>query len=188
MSRTLAACLFLVIALGFVPAAEALVITPETAPRWTTDINSQLNSNADWLATFGFHPDLPDTLPSLLYKSEVGGGDAGPYANAYDTSYSNTPAEPSDALVKYLGGSYMDCSVCYLLVKDGNQKPAQYLFDISGWSGNEDITITGFWTDKGAISNIRILGAATQVPEPATIALFGSGVAALCVRRRRARG
>ena len=187
MPRTLSVCLTLFLALGMVPAAEALVITPDSTPRWTTDINSQINSNADWLAAFGFHPELPDTLPSLLYKSEVGGGDSGPYANSYDTSYMNTLAEPSDALIKYLGGSYMDCSVCYLLVKDGNQSPAQYLFDISGWSGNEDISITGFWTGKGAISNVRILGTATRVPEPATVALLGSGIAAICVRRRRVR-
>jgi hypothetical protein len=80
----------------------------------------------------------------------------------------------------------MDCSVCYLLVKDGAQKPAQYLFDISGWDGNSDISVIGFWPDKGAISNVQILGTATRVPEPSTVALLGSGIAALYLRRRRA--
>ena len=186
MLRNLSVSLTILVALAFVTAAEALVITPESTPRWTTDINSQINSDAAWWTAFGFNPDLPDTLPDLLYKSDVGGGDSGPYANAYDTSYSNTPTDPSDALIKYLGGFYMDCSVCYLLIKDGNQKPAQYLFDISGWAGNEDITITGFWPGNGAISNVRILGTATRVPEPSTMALLGAGIAALCVRRRRA--
>lgn len=186
MLPKLLVCLTALVALPFVPAAEALVITPESAPRWTTDINSQINSDAAWWAAFGFNPDLPDTLPDLLYKSDVGSGDSGPFASAYDTSYSNTPSDPSDALIKYLGGAYMDCSVCYLLVKDGNHLPAQYLFDISGWAGNEDIKLTGFWPGNGAISNIRILGTATRVPEPATIALLGSGLAVLCVRRRRA--
>ena len=187
MPRTLVVCFSLFIALGFIPAAEALDITPSSPTPWTTNINSQINSDAAWWNAFAqFDPTLPNTLPDLLYKSDVGGGDSGPYANAYDTSYSNTPSQPSDALIRYLGGFYMDCSVCYLLIKDGNQNPAQYLFDISGWAGNEDITITGFWPGNGSISNIRILGTATRVPEPSTIALLGFGITALCVRRRRA--
>jgi hypothetical protein len=186
MRRSLPIVFVLFAAFGFVQPAEALLITPSTTPKWTTDIQKNLNNDEDWYDAFGYQLALPDELPDLLYKSEVGGSDSGPYANAYNTSYSNTPSDPSDALIKYLGGFYMDCSVCYLLIKDGNQSPAQYLFDISGWSGNEDISITGFWPSNGAISNVQILGTATRVPEPATAALLGSGIAALYLRRRKA--
>jgi hypothetical protein len=163
--------------------AEALVITPSTSG-WTTDLNKNLSSDALWFSAFGFLPEIPDTLPSLLYKSDAGGADGGTYANAYNTTYSNTPTDPSDALINWGGSFYMDCSVCYLLVKDGNQNPAQYLFDISSWNGTDDIELKGFWPANGAISNVQILGTATRVPEPSTIALVAFGFAALSLRRR----
>ncbi len=165
--------------------AEALVITPST-PGWTTSINSNLSSDEKWLLAFGYLPEVPDKLPDLLYKSNVGGSDEGPYANAYSTTYSNTPTDPSDALISWGGAFYMDCSVCYLLVKDGNHNPAQYLFDISSWNGTDIIGLKGFWPANGAISNVQILGTATRVPEPSTIALLAFGLAAVSLRRRRA--
>jgi hypothetical protein len=176
------------VSLGSVQAVEALTITPATMPQWTTTSNSQINTDLTWFILFGYLPALPDALPSLLYKSEVGAGDSGQFGNAYDTSYSNTPSDPSDALVKWLGGISMDCSTCYLLVKDGKHQPAQYLFNISSWDGTEDLKLQGFWPQGGAISNIRILGTATtttSVPEPSTLALFGLSAAAFGFRRRR---
>jgi hypothetical protein len=185
MFRSLARTLTVVVTLGIVPVAEALPITPST-PGWTTDITQNLSSDALWWSAFGFDSALPDTRPDVLYKSNVGAGETGPYATVYSTTYSNTPLEPSDAVISWDGGFYMDCSVCYLLVKDGNNNPAQYLFDISSWNGTENIVLTGFWPANGAISNVQILGTATRVPEPSTIALLGCGLAVVYLRRRRA--
>jgi hypothetical protein len=185
MFRSLALTVTVIVTLGMASAAEADPITPST-PGWTTDIYQNLSSDELWWSAFGFRSELPDALPDLLYKSNVGAGEEGPYAAGYSTTYSNTPMDPSDAVISWVGGFYMDCSVCYLLVKDGNNKPAQYLFDISSWNGTDNIEIKGFWPANGAISSVQILGTATRVPEPSTMALLGVGLAALSLRRRRA--
>jgi hypothetical protein len=60
----------------------------------------------------------------------------------------------------------------------------------------EDIVLTGFWPNGGAISHVSIWGAPEDgeenggeengggVPEPGTIALFGVGLAAVAARLR----
>jgi hypothetical protein len=122
---------------------------------------------------------------SLLYKAEVGGYDAGTFASSYDTTFSNTSLDPQDATILYLGGIYMDCSACYLVVKDGKQTPAQYFYNISSWNGTDTIQLTGFWPQQGAISNVAIWGRATSVPEPTTLLMFGAALGLVCLQRRR---
>jgi hypothetical protein len=54
------------------------------------------------------------------------------------------------------------------------------------WDGRETLELQGFWPDKGAISNVSLWGVQNPIPEPATIALFGAGMAGLAgVMRKR---
>jgi hypothetical protein len=57
-----------------------------------------------------------------------------------------------------------------------------------GWSGLGDIARITFATDGGAfplIDNLRYGGVLGEVPEPATLALFGAGLVGLDILARR---
>ena len=132
-----------------------------------------------------FGASLLDPL-TLLYKQDVGASsDSGLFSTSYSTTFANTPTDPKDGKVTYVGGSSMDCLACYLVVKDGNHSPAQYFFNISSWNGTDAINLIDFWPQGGAISNIAIWGQATAVPEPATLLLVGSGLGLAALKRRR---
>jgi hypothetical protein len=168
--------------LGARGEAATIELTPADST-CTTNVNSNL-SGAQVLDIvddcFGATGPL-----SLLYKADVGGGDYGTFGSSYDTTFSNTADDPENALILYLGGTYMDCSACYLVVKDGIQKPAQYFYDLSSWNGTDTIQLTGFWPQQGAISNVAIWGRATSVPEPTTLLLFGTALGMMSLKRRR---
>ena len=117
------------------------------------------------------------------YKQNVGGPEEGSFSGSYDTTFANTATDPSDATITYTGGTAISCPECYLLVKDGNQTPAWFLFDIGTWNGTDTINLTGFWTGSGAISHVSIYGAPGQVPEPAPLALLAAGLMGLGLRR-----
>lgn len=128
-----------------------------------------------------------DTV-SLLYKDNVGGSEEGSFAGSYDTTYTPS-AEPEDALIEYLMGMPAIADAGWLEVKDGNQDPATYLFDISTWNGTDDISMLNFWPDEGSISHVAIWGTdRVQVPEPHTVALLGLGLLAAGFARRRRGG
>jgi len=165
-------------------AAQALTLTPTSIELiTTTDYNKTIDTPEEWFTYLGISPE-----PVLSYKSAVSGttgvgSDSGTFSSSYQTIFSNTVTDPSDALIQYAGGTVMGCAACYLLVKDGNNSPAQYLFSLAGWNGTEDIILNGFWPQQGAISNVAIYNA-VSTPEPTTLGLMAVGLAIAATRRR----
>jgi hypothetical protein len=151
---------------------------------WAGDETSQAALNAIIASITGNAPEL--------YKQNTGAPDEGSFAPYYQTTYSNTPADPSNALIEYVGGPgdpYINASPLYLLVKDGSQEPAWYLFGLnySGapyWNGTDDLVLLNFWPNQGAISHVAFYGTGTAVPEPLTLLLLGFGFVGLAAVRR----
>ncbi len=121
-----------------------------------------------------------------LYKANVGEpvDEEGTLAGSYDTVFDSTPTDPSGATITYVAGAYVG-PPAYLLVKDGKQDPAWYLFDLGCWDGKDPIVLSGFWTGTGAISHVTLYGNA--VPIPAAAWLLGSGILGLVGIRWRSR-
>lgn len=128
-----------------------------------------------------------------VYKQDVGGGESGALAGSYTTTFA-PPTNPNDATITWDGGSFVNTEKIYLLVKDGNATPAQYLFDISNWDGKSTLVLQGFWKDvQGSISHVSIFsqGGPSEsediIPEPMSLAIWGglSCLGLVLVRRRR---
>ena len=177
--KKLVICFLCIILLAFGAQAHALSITPSSIPLLATGPQtSQAQIN---VAIAGLVGDQ-------LYKQDVGGGESGPLAGSYDTAFFNTPLDPADATITYTGGDIVG-SPAQLLVKDGNQDPAWYLFDLApgmSWNGMETLDLTGFWPGKGAISHVTLYGSReTPIPEPTTMLLLGTGILGLVAFGRK---
>ena len=175
--------------------AQAIVITPgeidgiacTPTTCWTTNDNTNLTA-AEVATLVGYTGTLEE-----YYKADAGGApDEGGFQDSYDTMFTFSETDPSAALIEYITSTSITCPDCYLLVKDGNKNPAQYVFDIGAWDGISDIELSGFWavTDEfgvttGAISHISIYGAIGQVPEPGMVSLLAIGLLGMVVTRRR---
>ncbi len=155
------------------------------------ETNQVSNMNVGQLTTLVGYDNSYGVLQAL-YKRNVGQDDEGTYKNSYDTTFSNTPSNPRDFFVEYLGGAFMNYSKLYLVVKDGNQTPAQYVFDLSpgmalAWDTIGTISGTGFWGNpQGAISHIEFYGAGA-IPEPGTMTIWAVGCLAVLGSRLRRR-
>jgi hypothetical protein len=105
------------------------------------------------------------------------------------TTFSNTATDPANALIDYISGPSITCPECYLAIKDGNQTPSYYFFDLASWNGTDDIELQGFWPNQGAISHVSIWGKpSTSVPEPGIVLLLGIGLLGLLFTARRQQG
>jgi hypothetical protein len=126
------------------------------------------------------------TQLTRVYKQDQGGPEEGAFASSYTTEFFNTPTDPSGATISYNGAPApaITCPECYLVIKDGNANPSSYVFALGNWDGTGVITMADFWPDNGAISHVEIV--ASEVPLPAAVWLFGSGLVALAgIKRRR---
>ena len=167
--------------LAFATQAHALLITPDSpTPILKGDQTSQSVIDVFIAGTIGSAKEL--------YKAEVDDGEVTTLAlwDSYETVFSDTPTDPSAATITWTGPGIVD-SPAFLLVKDGNHSPAWYLFDLTAelWDGMETLYLTDFWPKQGAISHVTLLGDTQPVPEPATMFLFGVGLAGLAGFRRK---
>ena len=142
-------------------------------------------SNSDILDIIDLlHPGLTE-----VYKNNVDGSvDVRPFNDDYTTTYANTTSDPEDAWITWNGGAadYIVCPNCFVLIKDGNQSPAWYLFNINDWDGKMALHLEDFWVGNGAISHVAIFS--SPIPVPAAVWLFGSGLLGLVgiARRKKA--
>lgn len=164
-------------------AANALSITPAT-PGILSFGSTYGPSNCE--------PECVETVfgvtdLDLLYKADVGVADSGLFAASYTTAFLDVPNDPSGATITHVAATpAIVCGGCYLAIKDGVHSPGYYFYDLSAWDGVETITLSNFWPQQGAISHISIWGTAgTSVPEPATLGLFGLGLLATSLVRRK---
>ena len=174
-------------ALCFIGSAHALTITPSdgtiNVSRWEGNQTGQNQIDAAIALFIGSSTEQ--------YKMNVGdGSDSGNLAGSYTTTFELTPTDPSKATIKYDGGAVLQ-NTRYALVKDGNQEPAWYLFDLTalGWDGTADLIFENFWPSGGAISHVALYGGSDSsgpnVPDNGnTIALLGCSLVAVEMARR----
>lgn len=183
------ACMAGLLALPF--QASALLITPSTLPQWTGNQTGQGGPN-------GIDAAIASILGSSveLYKQNEGNpqpSDVGLLAGSYQTTFNG---DLSGGTITYVGGNFVGATA-YMLVKDGNHTPAWYLFNltaIGGWNGIDDLVLTGFWPNGGAISHVTLYGTSTppdDVPPPGvpdggtTLLLLGAAMAGFAALRRK---
>jgi len=179
MKRHLLILVVLFGALAFATQAQAIAITVSPGDEILSGnetsqplINAAINA--------AIEPD-----PVELYKQDAGGGESGSLASSYETTFNG---DLSGGTIEYVSGDIAEDA--YLLVKDGAQVPAWYLFDLTSagldWNGTDDLVLSGFWPDQGAISHVSLYGGtSTTVPEPGTLLLLGSGLVGLALYGRK---
>lgn len=191
-------CLALIAWMGVSAAVceAAFVVTPtnykdgvDPAENWIWNTNAWKGSYND--------PEhqLPTALQGLglerLYKFTPTNTEEFSFAANYSTTVPAPSLAKASGLIKYDGGAFINNAAKYLLLKDGNLD--DYVFDISGWDGKEDLIFHSFWGgNQGKLSHFTILGGdiqngPTPVPEPASLAMWviAGTIGVRMARRRR---
>ena len=192
--RALAGALFTIGLAGLNASALALDIGPSFIPQFLVTSQTSALSADDVEYYTGYAGQL-----AQVYKQDDNSGgfvaDVGAAAPFYSTTI--TPAgDPSKAVITWGGSSIIVCPTCYLVVKDGHNNPNQYIFNISGWDGQETLNLSGFWAGtNGSISHVAIFndlntegggGTVASIPEPETYAMLlaGLGLVGFAARRK----
>jgi hypothetical protein len=128
-------------------------------------------------------------LSTELYKQNVSDGfDTGPFASSYTTTFNG---DASGGSITWVGAPapYIHADPLYLLVKDGNNQPIWYFYNLGNiWDGQETLKLQDFWPSNGSISHVALYGTSTTVPDGGmTLILLGGALVGLETVRRRFR-
>jgi hypothetical protein len=182
--------------IGLTLSAQAITIIPgpvlsTNAPLPDTTVNLTPSNGlyftdtgnvttADLLSLFGI-------TVNEVYKQNVGGAEE-PANASYTTAFQPSNSNPTGATVTYQGAPKpkITGASIYVLAKGGTTQ-GNYIWNITGWDGEDLIDISGLYSGGGSISHLSILtGDSTSVPDGGTTALLlGLGLfgTALVVRR-----
>ena len=133
--------------------AASISLTPTSGVLGTTRWENTTfgHSNGDFLNFVASVTSNPE-----LYKQNAGGGEEKILAGSYATTLTGGN---SAGTITYGSGNTVG-STAYLGLKDGNNSPFSYLFNLTalGWTGTEKISFSGFWPTNGAISHVSLFG------------------------------
>jgi len=198
--RNLVLAFLLIVSFAVTEAKADLIINAANYPWSVTPPNSSdTNYELKWWAGTGTANKNANDIAAIigyvgppafseLYKQNTGTplpSDTGAFAPSYITAYNG---DMSGGTISWVSGqpAINWGQHVYLFVKDGNQTPAWYLFDITalGWdaNGQETIIMQNFWPSNGSISHVALYA---PVPIPAAAWLLGSGLLGLVAIRRR---